>query len=148
MTRADVTTVAEVNAKAHWEAYAPLFGARARTLDLEAVRDRWIKALDDDDLAFVAVDNGDIIGVALAHRDHVDAIYLRAPYHRQGVGRRLVHHVLRAMRDQGHQEAKFEVLAINVGAVAFYKSLGAKVVGQGAASDSDNDVFFRIETLC
>ena len=50
----DVPAVARVHAQAHWETYAPLFGANAHALDVAALERRWCQALDDGSLVLVA----------------------------------------------------------------------------------------------
>jgi len=148
-TARDVSELARVHVKADWETYAPLFGAEAYMLNVADSEWRWRQALQDGGALLVATDDGAIVGLGHARADRIDALYLLAPYHRQGIGKAMLRRLLQALREQGVAEAKFDVVALNARAIAFYIALGARSVGRCVSSDrrgDTEDVFFVIAT--
>ncbi len=82
-------------------------------------------------LFFVALADGEVVGTALAGYDGVRGWLYKlavAPEHRrQGIGRSLVAHAVRALKAMGCAKVNLQVTADNEAAVAFYESLGFAV---------------------
>ncbi|MGB9366699.1 MAG: GNAT family N-acetyltransferase [Xanthobacteraceae bacterium] len=136
----DVPAVARVHAKADWETYAPLFGARAYALDVATLEQRWERALSEGGLVFFATNGDDILGLAHAHADRIEALYLLAAYRRRGIGKMLLSELLRGLNGRGIAEVHLDVIAINADAIAFYRAQGAREVGRRVNHDSRGDV--------
>ncbi len=94
----------------------------------------------------MAFDQETAVGVALANRDRIEAIYILSTHQRQGIGRHFLKALLHAAGEQGYPIVRFEVLALNTSAMAFYRMQGACEVGRGASDDSLDDVFFQLRT--
>jgi ribosomal protein S18 acetylase RimI-like enzyme len=146
VTRADIPDAARVHQQAHWETYAPIFGADTRALEYNAVVSTWSQAIAAGATAIMACDQDTAVGVALAEHDRIAAIYILSTHQRQRIGRHLLEAVLQSASGQGYPIVRFEVLALNAAAIAFYRSQGACEVGRGASDDSPNDVFFQLRT--
>ena len=145
----DVPAIARMHAKADWEAYAPLFGARAYALDVATLEQRWKRALSDGSLVFVATSGDGIVGLAHAHADRIEALYLVAAYRRRGIGKMLLSELLRGLNGRSIAEVHFDVIAINADAIAFYRAQGARTVGRRVNTDSrgdSEDLLFVIAT--
>jgi ribosomal protein S18 acetylase RimI-like enzyme len=145
----DVPAIARVHAKADWETYAPLFGARAYALNVATLEQRWKRALSDGSLVFVATSGDDIVGLAHVHADRIEALYLLAAYRRRGIGKMLLSELLRGLNGRGMGEVHFDVIAINADAIAFYRAQGARAVGHRVNRDSrgdSEDLLFVIAT--
>lgn len=54
----------------------------------------------------------------------IQGIYLLKAYQRQGIGKRLMDHAIRALGTRGNQMAGLWVLATNANAIAFYEAYG------------------------
>jgi ribosomal protein S18 acetylase RimI-like enzyme len=148
-TLKDIPDVARVHAQADWETYAPLFGAQAYALDVAACEQRWRRALDDGGVLLVAADQERIVGLGHAHADRIGALYLLASHRRQGIGKALLAQLLGALDERGIAEARFDVVAVNAAAIAFYRAQGAREVGRCVHSDargSTEDLIFAIAT--
>ena len=121
----DVPAIARVHVQADWDTYSALLGSQARALDLGENEDRWRRALRDGDILLVASDGDAIVGLGHAGRDRIGALYLLRPYQRRGIGRALLTRLLAALNKRGIGIARFDVVAVNVNAISFYRALGA-----------------------
>jgi ribosomal protein S18 acetylase RimI-like enzyme len=135
----DVPNIARVHAKADWETYAALFGARAYALDVAECEQRWRRALRDGGVLLVATAGGVIVGLGHACADRIGALYLLAAYRRQGIGKAMLSRLLQALRERGTAEARFDVVAVNAAAIAFYRAQGAHPVGRCTNRDPRGD---------
>jgi ribosomal protein S18 acetylase RimI-like enzyme len=145
----DAARIAAAHAEAHWQAYAPLFGRHARALDTADLERCWRQAIARREVALVAADGASIVGVACAEGSRIEALYILANYRRQGIGCRLMAGMLSALRERGVAEARFDVLAINAHANAFYSALGARVIGRranGSPGEEFEDLVYAIST--
>ena len=148
-TRADVPEIARVHVMADWDTYAPLFGAGAHALDIGDCEHRWWQALRDGGLLLLATDAGAIVGLGHAYADRIDALYLLAAYHRRGIGKAMLARMLQALHRCGIAEARFDVVAVNARAIAFYVAQGARPVGRCINTDprgDTEDLIFAIAT--
>ena len=84
-----------------------------------------------DDLLFVAENKGRIIGACLAgydgHRGWLYAVAVASDYRRQGLGRGLVRHALRALAQIGCIKVNLQIRASNEAVAAFYRSVGFEI---------------------
>jgi ribosomal protein S18 acetylase RimI-like enzyme len=67
----------------------------------------------------------------------------------RGVGKALLERLLQALRQRGVAEARFDVVAINAPAIAFYVAQGARRVGRCVNRDArgdTEDLIFAITT--
>ena len=72
-------------------------------------------------MVFVAEDDGEIVGVLRGRKERLQSLFVRADYHRQGVGRRLVQHF---EQECMRQHSTVIRLAATLYAVPFYLALG------------------------
>ena len=81
-----------------------------------------------DDLIFVAVDEGIIIGVAMAgydgHRGWLYSVAVDPNNRRLGIGRSLVEHAIKVLKNMGCIKVNLQVRSSNLKVVAFYQALG------------------------
>jgi ribosomal protein S18 acetylase RimI-like enzyme len=81
-----------------------------------------------DDLIFVAVDKGIIIGVAMAgydgHRGWLYSVAVDPNNRRLGIGHGLVEHAIKVLKNIGCIKVNLQVRSSNSEVVAFYKALG------------------------
>jgi ribosomal protein S18 acetylase RimI-like enzyme len=148
-TLEDVPNIARVHAEADWETYAPLFGARAYALDVAECEQRWRRALRDGGVLLVATAGRVIVGLGHAYADRIGALYLLAAYRRQGIGKAMLSRLLQALCKQGTAEARFDVVAVNAAAIAFYRAQGARPMGRCTNRDprgDTEDLIFAIPT--
>jgi len=90
-----------------------------------------------------------IVGLAHAHADRIEALYLVAAYRRRGIGKMLLSELLRGLNGRSIAEVHFDVIAINADAIAFYRAQGARTVGRRVNTDSrgdSEDLLFVIAT--
>ena len=84
-----------------------------------------------DNLFFVAVDKGSLVGTAMAgydgHRGWLYAIAVHPNCRRTGLGSSLVRHAERALASVGCMKVNLQLLATNEATAAFYKSMGYAV---------------------
>jgi ribosomal protein S18 acetylase RimI-like enzyme len=145
----DVPELAQVHVKADWETYAPLFGATAYMLSIAESERRWQQALCGSGKLVVATDDGAIVGFGHCCEDRIGALYLLASYHRQGIGKAILRRLLQILHERVVAEAKFDVVANNSKAIAFYIALGARSVGRCVNRDARScteDINFVIAT--
>jgi GNAT superfamily N-acetyltransferase len=74
-------------------------------------------------IVFVAVDDGEIVGVLRGKKDQLQSLFVRGDRHRQGIGRRLVGRFENECIRQGGTVIR---LAATMYAIPFYLSLGYK----------------------
>jgi L-amino acid N-acyltransferase YncA len=103
----------------------------------DVARATWLH-LNSPGRAFVAVDNGAVVGTAEIHPNqpgpgsHVaNAGFMVDPQHAgRGIGRALAEHVLDRATADGYRAMQFNaVVETNVNAVALWRSLGFEIVG-------------------
>ncbi|HXF81329.1 MAG TPA: GNAT family N-acetyltransferase [bacterium] len=92
----------------------------------------------DDALAVIARDEGQIIGYAIGritalppfferrYRGYIHDVYVRHPFRRRGIARRMVQEILRWLRDRGVPLVELTVAANN-DAVGFWQRLGFSI---------------------
>ena len=146
----EARALAEVHRAADWETYAPLFGPAAKRIDPATTLERWREALARGDIVLAAVDGERVVGVAHVEGDLLGALYLLASHHRRGVGRRLLTTALALAASRGLTSVRFNVVANNDRAIAFYEALGAVRTGRSRQRDDDGDEWwdydYRIDT--
>src|ERR1043166_912766 len=145
----DVPAIARVHVQADWDTYSALLGSQARALDLGESEDRWRRALRDGDILLVASDGDAIVGLGHAGGDRIGALYLLRSYQRRGIGRALLTRLLAALNKRSVAVARFDVVAVNVNAISFYRALGAYPIGRGINHDArgdSEDLVFAIAT--
>ena len=145
----DVPAIARTHVRADWETYSTLFGSHAYALELGESESRWRRALQDRDILLVASDGAEIIGLGHAGGDRIGALYLLASYQRRGIGKALLARMLAALNERGVEKARFDVVAINVDAIGFYRALGAHLVGRcinRSPRGETEDLVFAIST--
>ena len=148
-TPADIPEIARVHARADWETYSTLFGAAAYALDVVECERRWRRALRDGGVLLVAVEGGVIVGLGHAYANRIGALYLLASHQRRGIGRAMLERLLQALCERGVTEAQFDVVAVNAGAISFYRAQGARPVGRLINRDprgDTEDLVFAIAT--
>ncbi len=81
-----------------------------------------------------AADTNEVIGMALYYTAfstwkgrifYLDDLVVTESYRRYGIGRKLIHEVLKAAHEAGTNQIRWQVLDWNTPAVEFYRSLGA-----------------------
>lgn len=77
----------------------------------------------------------EVIGVAYWNESEILGLGILPSWWRRGVGRNLMEHVERAMRDQHLQTARLEVYEVNHSAVQFYEVLGYTVANSFVTED-------------
>jgi GNAT superfamily N-acetyltransferase len=117
----DVSAIVRVHVQADWDTYSALFGSQAYALEPEESELRWRRALGDGDILLVASDGIEIVGLGHARENRIDALYLLRSHQRRGIGRALLARLLAALKELGVAEARFDVVAINDKAIAFYR---------------------------
>jgi GNAT superfamily N-acetyltransferase len=90
-----------------------------------------LASVGDDDLAWVAVEDGVAVGVAECHRLHDDpstcevAVTVSDEWQRHGIGRRLVRKLARSVAEHGFTEMVFTMDPGNQASAGLARSLGA-----------------------
>ena len=131
-TVADAADIAAVHVQSHREAYVGLFGPDYTAPTVAERLAMWRKVLSSGG-AYVALDDRRVIGFGHARGTRITTLYILSSHHRRGIGRRLLRALLDHLRAQGVDEARFEVLMDNAGAIRFYEAHGAERIGQGHA---------------
>ena len=145
----EVTAVAQVHVQADAATYRPIFGVRFKAVSLAQSVARWTAALEADDVFLEAVEDGAIIGFAHANGDWMSALYLVASHKRRGIGGRLLAALCRAVQARGVSEIRFQCVAENADAIAFYEAMGARRIGRkrgGEGADGWEELLFALNT--
>jgi GNAT superfamily N-acetyltransferase len=145
----EAMAVARVHLQADEETYRPIFGARFQVQSLDAFRERWQAALASGDVFLAAVEGGAIVGFTHAHADWMSALYLLAGHKRHGTGQKLLRALCEAVRALGVTEIRFDCIAENASAIAFYGAMGARQVGRKREAQGDHaweELLFALPT--
>jgi ribosomal protein S18 acetylase RimI-like enzyme len=145
----DIPAMARVHVQADWDTYSALFGSRAWALELGESECRLRRVLCDGDILLVASDGDPIIGLGHAGGNRISALNLLHSHQRRGIGRALLASLLAALNKRGVAEARFDVAAINVNAIRFYRAVGAYPIGRCINRDprgDTEDLVFAIPT--
>jgi ribosomal protein S18 acetylase RimI-like enzyme len=145
----EAATVARVHVQADAETYRLLFGAHFHAVPIDESLARWETALATGDVFLVAEDEGDIVGFVHAHGDWMSALYLLPAHQRRGVGRTLLSELCAAVQARGVAEIRFDCVATNANAIAFYEAMGARRTGrkwEGEGDDAWEEVLFALAT--
>ncbi len=146
----DAEAIARVHVRAHGETYPPLLAPQPYAAPDLALRSaQWRGALGGPGAAFVASDGGRVVGFGHLHDDTITTLYILASHHRRGIGRRLLARLLSELSTRGVAEARFDVLARNAGAIAFYEAEGARPIGRRTVEEADGtfeDIVYAIAT--
>lgn len=110
----DIDAIVAVLVEVFHETYGYLFKG---TPPVPTEPDFWLPS-------WVADYNGKIVGVGLANRDLVNALWVLAQFRRQKVGAVLLSKVEGEIRSNGHIRARLRVVADNDGARRFYSHHG------------------------
>jgi GNAT superfamily N-acetyltransferase len=146
----DVPAIARVHVRADWDTYSALFGSQAYALEADESELRWRGALRRGDILLVAIDGVEIVGFGHARGNRIGALYLLRSHQRCGLGKALLSGLLASLKKVGVLEARFEVVAANENAIAFYRAHGAYPVGRCIKRDSrgdTEDLIFAISTV-
>jgi ribosomal protein S18 acetylase RimI-like enzyme len=85
----------------------------------------------DRDLLLVAEVGGTVVGTVMGgydgHRGWVYAVAVRSDHRHRGVGSALMRRIEAALAERGCLKVNLQVVASNLGAVAFYETLGYSV---------------------
>jgi ribosomal protein S18 acetylase RimI-like enzyme len=85
----------------------------------------------DDELFFVAVADGAVVGTVMAgydgHRGWIYSVAVALSHRRQGIGSQLVSHAERALTGKGCVKINLQILEGNEKVSGFYASLGYSV---------------------
>ncbi len=85
----------------------------------------------NDDLLFVAVEHGEVLGSIMAgydgHRGWLYSVAVRQDAKRRGIGTALVETAQAALRALGCPKINLQVRSTNAAVIAFYKGLGFSV---------------------
>lgn len=136
-TEADIDAIQRI-ARASWEADYPNILSRETA---ESGVDEWYSTdgLDSElshprSVVAVAEASGDVVGFVHAitgeEVGHVLRLYVDPDHRRQGIGRRLLEHVVEEMADLDHDRVAALVLAENDLGVEFYRSAGFETVDE------------------
>jgi ribosomal protein S18 acetylase RimI-like enzyme len=89
------------------------------------------------------------VGLGHACGERIDALYILPAYHRRGIGKAMLGRLLQFLRERGVSEARFDVVAVNAPAIAFYEAQGARAVGRCVDRDprgDTEDLIFAVTT--
>jgi GNAT superfamily N-acetyltransferase len=124
----DAHAIAELHVRANLETYRPLLGPLYVPPDITERVALWSDALDREGPLYVAFDGGLAVGFAHAAGDRLTTLYILRTHHRRGIGRRLLDHIREALAQRGIETMRFDVLAQNHDAIAFYEVMGGRPV--------------------
>jgi N-acetylglutamate synthase len=81
-------------------------------------------------MSFVAVSNGEVVGVGLAGHDgrrgYLHHVAVSLDSRKQGIGRKLVNACLAALKSEGIEKVNFWVKADNADGLAFWNRVGGR----------------------
>lgn len=84
-----------------------------------------------DDLIFIAVKNGEIIGSCMAgydgHRGWLYSVGVSPKVRRAGIGTKLMKYAIQQLTEIGCFKVNIQILSTNTSVVSFYESLGFAV---------------------
>jgi len=143
---ADASAIAAVHSEAHRAAYAPLLGDAYQPRPPETLQTLWAGVLAQGQAVWLAEAPSGLVGFGHAVDDRLTTLYLLPSHHRQGIGRRLLALLLADARERGEVELRFEVLAGNSGAAAFYEAQGAQRRGEQPREGRPPQWLYRIPT--
>ena len=147
----DAAGIAGTHFHIHWETYVPLVGLEQYDgISYEARLARWTAVLQGEGVAFVALDGSRVVGFVHALGDKLTTLYILETHHRRGIGRSLLRLILQALAQRGVATARFDVLALNAPAIAFYEAEGARKIGRregDPAAGGFADILFEIDTM-
>lgn len=141
----EAAALAAAHTEADFEAYAPLFGEKAKRIDEAATLERWATALRGGDIVLAAADGSEIVGVVHIKGDLMRALYLRASHIGQGLGHRLMTTAFAEAKARGVTRVRFNVVENNDRAIAFYEAHGAKRIGRTLQRDDDGDEWWEYD---
>jgi ribosomal protein S18 acetylase RimI-like enzyme len=126
MSTATITTYHDADHREQvislWET---VFGYEAKHNRPSVVID---KKREVDDLFFVAMDGGAVVGTVMCgydgHRGWIYSLAVSPSHRRQGIGSRLVSHAERALSRKGCVKINLQIMEGNESVAAFYSSLG------------------------
>ena len=72
-------------------------------------------------------------------------LYVRPPFRRQGLGRKLAHATLAAAREEKYELMRLDTLASMHDAIALYESLGFQQIPAYCHNPEDNAVFMELK---
>jgi len=137
---ADAAAISEVHDAAWREAYQGIIPALALARMIERRGPAWwARALARTTVLVLRADNRVVgyasLGLARQSQDGavmglINEFYLMPEYQGVGLGKRLFKEALATFRRLGHERAVLRVLAENERAIAFYKRLGGKRLGE------------------
>jgi ribosomal protein S18 acetylase RimI-like enzyme len=86
-------------------------------------------AIDEEDwtLAWIALVNGEFVGMVLTHQEWISDLWVLRPARRQGVGRKLLAQAEGEIANQGYRSFHLRVVKSNTGAVGFYGRNGWQI---------------------
>jgi ribosomal protein S18 acetylase RimI-like enzyme len=145
----DIPAVARVHVKADRDTYSVLLGSKAYALGPDESELRWRRALCNGDALLVADDCHEVVGFGHAQGNRIDALYVLGSHQRRGIGKALLRGLLTTLNKLGVSEARFDVVAKNENAIAFYRAQGAYLVDRCINRDRDGDredVVFALPT--
>ena len=82
-----------------------------------------IAAVIEAEMVFVAVEEGEVVGVLRGRKERLQSLFVRADHHRMGIGRQLVERFEDECRRQGSRQVK---VSATLYAVPFYTRMGYK----------------------
>lgn len=154
----DAAAIARLHRSVWCDTYRDLAPAGAcRVLDEDFRRARWADMLASPrkhQCVLVAEQGNRLVGIgaigapseeAFAGRGEIRSLYVDPSVKRQGLGRRLMRELAAELAAMGYSGAALGVVVGNDPAIAFYRSLGGRVIGQytdpGPIWRSDNLIF-------
>ncbi len=86
-------------------------------------------AVDEEDwaLAWIALVNGNAVGMVLTHREWISDLWVLRPARRQGIGRKLLAQGEAEIGSHGYRTFHLRVVKSNIAAIVFYQRHGWQV---------------------
>jgi GNAT superfamily N-acetyltransferase len=117
--------LAEIQRDASVAGFAHIYPPERYPYPMDDVRQRWVEALADPEMAVVlAEERGEATGAAGYRADWLDGLYVVPDYWGRGVGPELHDHVLNRLRARGSPQCHLWVLEENHRARRFYEQRG------------------------
>jgi len=152
--RSDIPEIAGLHVRTALVAYAHIFPPEAPVPTEDELRARWSGWVASAK-AFVAVDDGEVVGVVLSgpdpdapNRGHLSRLYVAPERWGEGIGRRLYDTCLAHLRGRRFGDATLWVLEENTRARAWYERLGWRPTGATKpvyAPARIDDVHYRLD---